>query len=190
MELARSKQRGFSLIELLVAVLVIVMLTTVVSLNVGSGGRDIERADEVRQFAALLGYAQTEAELSGADHGLYLERVQDLGESRYVGYWLRRFDQGWAQPRGSAEIFEPFRFQAGIDLELSLISLPDAAIGERDPELNPRPQIVLFAGGEVTEGELDWVDERSGELVFRVIWDLFGRTELLPRGERMPDDED
>ena len=38
------RQRAFSLIELLVVVLVIVMLTTVVSLNVGTGGRGIKRA--------------------------------------------------------------------------------------------------------------------------------------------------
>ena len=35
-------QRGFSLIELLVAVFVIVLLTGVVSLNVGRGGAELE----------------------------------------------------------------------------------------------------------------------------------------------------
>lgn len=182
-------QQGFSLIELLVALLIVVMLTTVVSLNVGSGGRDIERTDEVRHFAALLGYAQTEAELSGVDHGLYLEANRATGETRYRGYWLRRYDQGWAEPRGSSEIFEPFLFEPGVELSLSLIANPDVVISNRDPELNPDPQIVLFAGGEATEGELDWIDARTGELLYRVEWDLFGRTRLLPRGEEPSDDD-
>jgi len=72
-----SLQRAFSLIELLVVVLVIVMLTTVVSLNVGTGGRGIKRANEVRQLAATMGYAQSEAELSGADYGLLVEARSD-----------------------------------------------------------------------------------------------------------------
>ncbi len=183
-----QRARGFSLIELLVAVLVIVMLTTVVSLKVGSGGSDIEQADDVRQLAALMGYAQTEAELSGADHGLYLERSVELGDVSYTGYWLRRYDQGWAEPRGSADVLEPFQFQPGMDVMLALVGNPDVEITARDPELKPAPQSVLFASGETTEGELDWIDHQSGDLLYRLRWDLLGRTTLMPRGEEPRDD--
>ncbi len=164
------------------------MLTTVVSLNVGSGGADIERAEEVRQFAALMGYAQSEAELSGADHGVYLERSSELGDVQYTGYWLRRYDQGWAEPRGSAEVLTPFKFKPGIDLLLALTGDPEVEISARDPELKPAPQIVLFAGGEVVEGELDWIDLQSGDLLYRLRWDLLGRTTVMPRGEE-PDED-
>ena len=185
---AHRQQQGFSLVELLVAVMVVVLLTSVVSLNVGSGGADLEREQEVRQLAATLGYAQSEAEFSGADHGLFLERRIEDGETRYVGHWLRRYDQGWSEPRGSTDVLEPFRFQRDVDLVLSLVGLPDRAIAPRDPELNPPPQIQLFAGGEITEGELDWVDRRTGDLLYRLRWDLFGRMTIMPKGEEPTDD--
>ena len=73
------KTLGFSLIEMLVVVLVIVLLTSVVSLNVGSGGSVIERDQTARRLASLMAHAQVEAEFSGADHGLYFERLGDLG---------------------------------------------------------------------------------------------------------------
>ena len=48
-------------------------------------------------------------------------------------------------------------------------------------------QIILFAGGEMTPGELDWIDERSGDLLYTLRWDLFGRMTFLPKGIE-PDD--
>ena len=61
----RRYQKGFSLIEMLAVVFVVVLLTSLVSLNVGSGSADINRENQVRDVAAMLGYALTEAELSG-----------------------------------------------------------------------------------------------------------------------------
>ena len=55
------RQRGFSLIELLVAVFVIVLLTGVVSLNVGRGGAELELESKVRHLAGLLAFASAEA---------------------------------------------------------------------------------------------------------------------------------
>ena len=48
-----GEQPGFSLIELLVAVFVIVLLTGVVSLNVGRGGAELELESEVRHLSGL-----------------------------------------------------------------------------------------------------------------------------------------
>ena len=90
---------GFSLIEMLITVLVIVLLTSLVSLGVGRGGQDLKRLEQAEHLVSLMAYVQTEAELSGADHGLYLERQIVSGGDRYVGHWLRQYDQGWAEPR-------------------------------------------------------------------------------------------
>ena len=177
---------GFSLIELLITVFVIVLLTSIVSLNVGGGGRDLERDETARHFVSLMAYVQSEAEMSGADHGLYL--LQDrTGTPHYEAHWLRRYDQGWAEPRGSEELLRPVVLDGDIELWLSLSTDSDVEIVEGDPELRPSPQVVFFASGEVTEGELDWMARDSGDLLYRIRWDLFGRTELLPRGQE-PDD--
>jgi len=57
--------RGFSLIELLITVLVIVLLTSVVSLNVGRGGGEIALKEDAQHLLALMEYVQTEAEIQG-----------------------------------------------------------------------------------------------------------------------------
>ena len=175
--------RGFSFIELLVAIFVIVLLTGVVSLNVGRGGAELQLEGEVRYLANLLSFSGDEAELSAADHGLLIVFDSTARDTRYQGIWLRRFDQGWASPRVNAEIFGPLWFEEGSELRLTLDGQPDIDIQEYDPELNPTPQIVAWAGGEMTPGELEWLDQKTGELLFRLEWDLLGRMTALPRGE-------
>jgi hypothetical protein len=41
---------------------------------------------------------------------------------------------------------------------------------------------VTWAGGEMTPGYLEWLDVRTGDLLYRLEWDLLGRMRLLPRG--------
>jgi len=179
----RASSRGFSFIELLVAVFIIVLLTGVVTLGVGRGGADLRLEDEVSYVANLLMFASTEAGLSASDHGLFLGLTVEDGADRYQGIWLQRFDQGWASPRVNAEIFGPLWFEEGSELRLTLDGQPDIDIQEYDPELNPTPQIVAWAGGEMTPGALEWLDQKTGELLFRLEWDLLGRMTALPRGE-------
>ena len=49
------------------------------------------------------------------------------------------------------------------------------------------PQIVLYASGEVSAGALLVLSRDSGDLLWRLEWDLLGRFELLRKGE--PDEE-
>ena len=74
--------RGFSLIELLVAVFVIVLLTGVVSLNVGRGGADISLDAEARHLSELLSFASSEAGMSASDHGLLLNSAPSANPRR------------------------------------------------------------------------------------------------------------
>lgn len=177
------KTLGFSLVEMLVVVLVIVLLTSVVSLNVGSGGGVIERDQTARRLAGLMAHAQVEAEFSGADHGLYFERLGDLGNVSYRAHWLRHYDQGWAEPKGNMALVEPIMFPEGTELFLTLSSDPDVEITARPVDLRPEPQIVFYASGEVSEGGLEWVEASTGSLLYQFEWDLLGRIELLLAGE-------
>ena len=176
-----QRQTGFSLIEMLAVVFVVVLLTSLVSLNVGSGSSDISRENKVREVAALLGYALTEAELSGTDHGLLIHRLDGF-EGSCGGLWLRRYDQGWAEPLSRNTAFEDVFFEPDIELELRLDEQPPVDIEALEDDTNPPPQLILFAGGEVTPGELDWIDLRSGDLLYRLRWDLFGRMTFMPKG--------
>lgn len=74
--------RGFSLIELLIAVLVIVLLTSVVSLNVGRGSSEITLREDAQHLLALMEYVQTEAEMSGADRSLCSPQLAEASPCR------------------------------------------------------------------------------------------------------------
>jgi general secretion pathway protein H len=181
--------KGFSLIELLIAVLVIVLLTSVVSLNVGRGDGTVALKEDAKHLVALMNYVQAEAEMSGVDYGLYLEEKSVQGADKTTGYWLRRYDQGWAEPKGSRELLAPFVFDKNVELWLTLAEYPNVEIGERDPELRPAPQIVFFASGEVTEGQLEWMTRDTGKLLFSVDWNFFGDFNLQTSGERLDADQ-
>ena len=181
-ELVGLPRRGFSLVELLVAVFVIVLLTGVVSLSVGRGGADLVLESEVRHVAGLLSFARAEAGLSGIDHGLLLSEDASPERARYRGTWLRRFDQGWAAPRTSTELFRPLSLAEGCELRLNVEGQPEIELVSVDLELNPAPQVVAWAGGEMTPGSLEWTDLPTGELLYRLEWDLLGRMTVMPKG--------
>ena len=42
----------------------------------------------------------------------------------------------------------------------------------------------------MTPGELDWIDQRSGDLLYRLRWDLLGRMTLMPNGQEPDEFED
>ena len=50
-------QRGFSLLELLVALFVVVLITSMVTLTVNSGGQDIQLESMVRDVAEVASFA-------------------------------------------------------------------------------------------------------------------------------------
>ena len=186
----RRSNRGFSLIELLITLMVIVLLTSLTSLNVGSGSVDVRREQEVRYLASMMAYAITEAEFAGTDYGLYLEREAGPQGDRYFGHWLRRYDQGWAEPPvAGGETWQPLEFEPGTDLLVELEGTGLLELTARDPELRPSPQIVFLASGEVAPGQMDWLDPRTGDLQYTLQWDLFGRVTLLPRGLALQEDD-
>ena len=185
----RRSGRGFSLIELLIVLMVIVLLASLTSLNVGSGSIDLRREQEVRYLASMMAYALTEAEFAGADYGLYLERENAPEGERYVGRWLRRYDQGWAEPPVTGETWELLEFESGTELLVELDGAGLLELSEREPESRPSPQIVFLASGEVSPGQIDWLDPRTGALQYTLQWDLFGRVTLLPRGLALQEDE-
>jgi len=67
------KHRGFSLLELLVALFVVVLITSMVTLTVSSGGQDIRLEATVRKLADVAAFALDEAQIHGQDYGLMLE---------------------------------------------------------------------------------------------------------------------
>ncbi len=190
----RGEQRGFSLLELLVALFVIVLVTSLVSLNLSSGGRDIELEARVRNLADVAAYALDEAQLTGRDYGLLLGQEVVEGETLYRYAWRERHADGWRPPASGKDVFAEQVLPAGFDLQLELEDsvfrereLAGDEDGVRDEEEEERPQVVLYASGETTVGLIDVRRRDNGELLWRVQWDLLGRFSVLPRGEELED---
>ena len=91
--------RGFSLLELLVALFVVIMVTSLVSLNVSPGGGDLRLETQLRNLVGVAGYALDEAEFLGRDFGLLLQELDEGGERVYSYEWRERLPAGWREPR-------------------------------------------------------------------------------------------
>lgn len=192
---AAPRQRGFSLLELLVALMVVVLVTTLVNLSVSSGGEDIQLQSQVLNLADVASYALDEAQMTGVDYGLLLqEEEQPGGEMVYSYSWLQRQIDGWAEPDTSGEMFAPQQLPPGVALELELEETPvvelslDETDYEEDDEDRVLPQVVFYSSGETTVGAINVRKVDDGELLWRIEWDLLGRFKPLRRG--LADEED
>ena len=180
--MTRRHQRGFSLLELLVTLFVIVLVTSLVSLNVGTGGAQYQLQDAVEGIADTANYALDEAQFAGWDFGLLILRESDGGQSRFRLDWLERGPERWRTPVSGKDVFASTLLDPGLELQLEL----DGVI--QDSELflpradYPPPQVVLYASGETLPGALEVTSEESGELLWRLEWDLFGNFRALYRG--------
>jgi len=185
---ARHSLRGFSLLELLVTLFVVVLVTSLVTLTVGSGGQDIRLEAKVRNLADVASYALDEAQMTGLDYGLLLQRDDADGELVYIYSWRERQPGGWQLPANGKDVFAAQDMPPEVELELELENVPVAELSLAGGEEEATPQVLLYASGETVPGAIDVRLRENGELLWRVEWDLLGRFDVLRRGER--EDED
>ena len=182
--------RGFSLLELLVALMVIVLVTSMVSLTFTSGGQDVQLETTVRNLADVGSYAVDEAQMTGVDFGLLLEEELEAGGVRYSYSWLERHTEGWEDPVSGKDLFARQHLPPGIALELELEDAPVVELSlEDNQEEIIRPQVVFYASGEATVGAINVRRLDDSELLWRIEWDLLGRFDLLRRGEVTEEEE-
>jgi general secretion pathway protein H len=184
------RPRGFSLLELLVALMVIVLVTSMVSLTFTSGGQDVQLETTVRNLADVASYAVDEAQMTGVDFGLLLEEELEAGGVRYSYSWLERHTEGWEDPVSGKDLFTRQDLPPGIALELELEDAPvvELSLDDNQEEII-RPQVVFYASGEATVGAINVRRLDDSELLWRIEWDLLGRFDLLRRGEVTEEEE-
>jgi len=184
----RRHQSGFSLLELLVTLIVVVLVTSLVSLTVSSGGQDIKLQAQVRNLAEVANYALDEAQMMGRDYGLLLQQDQVGGDTIFSYEWRERRLDGWQTPESGKDVFARQELPAGLEMQLELEDSPSEEIGLGGLDEDPEPQVVFYSSGETIEGAIDIRRREDGEILWRVQWDLLGRFNVLPRGEEREDE--
>ena len=175
--------QGFSLVEMLVVLFVVVLLTGLVSLSVDSGAGDRIVRERVEALAAVATYALDEAQFVGSDFGLLFTRgLNAAGEDVTRAHWRQRLPAGWRAPPAQGEVFAPIEFPGEVELDLVLdgaqVVLDDAAAAAA--QRGRAPQWLLLSSGETQAGELSLRQRRSGELLWRLDWDALARFDSRP----------
>lgn len=174
-----STVKGFSLIELLVALFVIVLMTSLVSLNLSSGADDRLLRDQLEALADGATYALDEAQFTGSDFGLlFVRSLDERGNERVTAKWRQRLPAGWREPESSPDVFLPIVFTEAADPQLLLDDV-DANIfdgSSSDQQSGVAPQWLFTSSGETQAGELAvWSESKQSQLQLR--WDALGRFE-------------
>lgn len=147
--LPRLGQRGFTLLELLVVVVIIAILlaTALLSTSFTSMERNLE--EEARRFAALVSYAREEAILQTRDLGIQVEE----GQYRFMvldsltGRWVNAdFDEVLRMRQ------LPDSIEASLWIEGAGFDLGDPEAEDSDP--GELPQVFILSSGEVSPFEL------------------------------------
>jgi len=156
----RARERGFTLIELMVVVLIIGLMAAGIVLSVGVTGRDNELEKESKRAFALINYAREKAELQTREFGLY------CGDHDYQ---FVTFDprKGLWRPVDEDDALRERTLPDGLKLHLVIegrevvLKSPDdkdtkkKTKEEQEKEaLAFQPHIMLFSNGDLTSFEL------------------------------------
>jgi general secretion pathway protein H len=128
---------GFTLIEILVVVVIVGVLALAVTISIATAGGERQLARESERLQGLIDFACHQAELSGREIGLRLDRQ---------GYAFSRlgFD-GWSSDALENEL-RPRDWVPGLGLEL----LRDGRLLRLAESDSEPPQIVCFSSGELS----------------------------------------
>lgn len=134
--------RGFTLIEVLVALVIIAIVSSAVVIGLSGLGGNRDLAREARRLQARIDFACETALLNGRSIGL----VQ-IGERGYA--FVERIAGRW-QPVAGQPALAQYRMPANMQLQLRRDGRKLAPAVDADENSLQRPQIACFAAGELT----------------------------------------
>ncbi len=165
------RNRGFTLVEILVVVVIMAIVVSLAVLSMGVTGRDSQLDEETRRIEGLIDILHERAILEGRDFGLRIEP----GAYEFTVYepnrdrWLTMNDEGEFRrrtlPRGVTFLLE-------LDSVAVVLKPVDTNLNDGAP---PAPQVAIAASGEGTPFRLTLVREAT-QARASVDGDAFGKT--------------
>lgn len=164
----RPRERGFTLIEVLVVVTIVAIISAVVLLSSNLVADDREVRQEVRRMASLVELAADEALLQGREFGLEFRRQG----YRFVEYdpvsdrWYEVAGDELLRPRS---LPEPLHFELFIEDRRVQLPVEHARIGGAQSRTTSRdaeyaPHTLIMSSGQLSPFSVEVVEgnERSG----------------------------
>jgi len=148
---SRSKTAGFTLIELLVVIVIMGIMISVVTLNIGSQNRERETHQFALRLISLMRLASDEAVLNGKLIGWQWNDQQYQFMQRYEDKWIALEDD---------RLLKPNPIPSWID---SNFEVEGRAVEHlQSPE---QPQLLFLPSGELTSFTLELFDGDDAETV-------------------------
>ena len=168
------RNKGFTLVEILVVVVIMAVVIALAVLSIGVTGRDAQLDEESRRIEGLVDILHERALLEGRDFGLRIVPT---------GYEFAVFETGrdrWLTLNDEQE-FRHRNLPKGVTFKLQLDSvdvvLKPVEQGMLNDQPPPPPQVAIAASGDGTPFRLTLTREAT-QATASINGDAFGKTTL------------
>lgn len=166
-----ARQRGFTLIEILVVIVVIGTVVGVIAVRFDFNTSDDTLREHTRRLDVLLHLAWEQAQIEGRSVGLQIER------DSFSFYTYDPLQRQWFAMEED-EFFRRRELPEGVTFDLRMedkdIELPTA----EEVEGEVAPQVLLLSSGEATPFSL-FVESDDTDIVYELTVDPLGGSEIV-----------
>jgi general secretion pathway protein H len=150
-------QRGFTLVEILVVVVIMAIVISLAILSIGVTGHDSQLDDETRRIEGLMGLLHERAVLEGRDFGVRVEPTayEFVVYDSFRDRWVRMPQEMEYRKR---DLPKGLTFQLEMDSQVVVLKQPDKNL---TTDALPNPQLAIAASGEGTPFRLTLVREET-----------------------------
>ena len=168
------RNKGFTLVEILVVLVIMAVVISMAVLSINVGGRDSQIDEEGRRIVGLIGLLHDQALLEGRDFGMLIEpqAYEFLVYDNMLERW-RPYDRNPSFRRRTLP--KGLSFSLVLDSRQVVLKAPDPNLS--NDAAPPAPQVAIAASGEGTPFELTIVRAATGAKK-QVSGDAFGKTWL------------
>ncbi len=140
------RNKGFTLVEILVVVVIMAIIISLAILSMGVTGRDSQLDDETRRIEGLMGLLHERALLEGRDFGMHIEpsAYEFLAYDTFHDRWIRMDQEHEFRHR---VLPTGLSLQLQLDSQTVVLKAADSGLSNQTPLT---PQVAIAASGEGT----------------------------------------